>query len=124
MAYDLRSNWRLTADVDFYGESYPHPDSLASHHPPFQPPSSDYNLSKVNQKSKNVAVRIGADYEWINKSVVTPFIGFGLAYQLKTLNETEYEYKSPRNPTIPVRLRNDENKEDKPFSFSVSRCNG
>lgn len=120
LAYDLRSNWRLTADVDFYGESHPHPDSLGSHHPPIQPPSTDYNLSNVNQKSKNVAIRIGADYEWINKSVITPFIGFGLAYQLKTLNETEYEYKSPRNPTIPFTLRNDEhNKDNKPVSLSL-----
>ena len=119
LAYDLRSNWRLTADVDFYSESRPHPDSLASHHPPFQPPSTDYNLSNVNEKSKNITMRIGADYEWINKSVVTPFIGFGLAYQLKTLNETEYEYKSPQKPTIPVRLRNDEHKDDKPFSLSL-----
>ncbi len=119
LAYDLRSNWRLTADMDFYGESHPHPDSLASHHPPFQPPSTDYNLSKVNQKSKNIAIRIGADYEWINKSVVTPFVGFGLTYQLKTQNETEYEYMSPQKPTIPVKLRNDDRKDDKPLSLSL-----
>lgn len=119
LAYDLRSNWRLTADVDFYGESHPHPDSLSSHRPPISPPSTDYSLSKVNQKSKNVAIRIGADYEWINKSVVTPFIGFGLAYQLKTQNETEYEYKSPRNPTIPFSVRNNERKDDKPVSLSL-----
>ena len=119
LAYDLRSNWRLTADANFYGESHPHPDSLNSHNPPISPPSIDYNLSKVNQKSKNIAIRIGADYEWMNKSTVTPFIGFGLAYQLKTLDETEYEFKSPRNPTIPFSVRNNERKDDKPLSLSL-----
>ena len=119
LAYDLRSNWRLTADANFYGESHPHPDSLNSHNPPISPPSIDYNLSKVNQKSKNIAIRIGADYEWMNKSAVTPFIGFGLAYQLKTLDETEYEFKSPRNPTIPFSVRNNERKDDKPLSLSL-----
>ena len=117
LTYDLRSNWRLTADVDFWKESHPSPDT--SRHSSIMPPSSDYKLSNVNQKTKNVAIRLGADYEWINKSVVTPFIGFGLAYQLKTLNETEYEYKSPRNPTIPVTFRNNDHKNDKPLSLSL-----
>ena len=33
--------------------------------------------------------------------------------------ETEYEYKSPRNPTIPVTLRENDHKDDKPLSFSL-----
>lgn len=56
LTYDLRSNWRLTADVDFWKESHPSRDTI-SHRPPFMPPSPDYRLSHVDLKSKNIAVR-------------------------------------------------------------------
>ncbi len=117
LTYDLRSNWRLTADVNFWKESRPSPDTI-SHRPPFTPPSPDYRLSKVDLKSKNIAMRIGADYEWINKSAVTPFIGFGFAYQLKTEDKIEFQYRKPGKPNFPIAIRNDERDNDKPLSLS------
>ena len=118
LTYDLRSNWRLTADVDFWKESHPSPDTT-SHRPPFTPPSPDYRLSNVDLKSKTIAVRIGADYEWINKSAVTPFIGFGFAYQLKTEDKIEFQYRKPGKPNFPIAIRNDEHDDDKPLSLSL-----
>ena len=117
LTYDLRSNWRLSADVDFWNESHPSPDT--SRHSPVTPPSSDYKLSKVDLKSKTIALRIGADYEWINKSAVTPFIGFGLAYQLKTEDKIEFQYRKPGKPNFPIAIRNDEHDDNKPFSLSL-----
>ena len=118
LTYDLRSNWRLSADVDIWNESHPSPDST-SHRPPFTPPSPDYKLSNVDLKSKNVAVRLGADYEWVNKSAVTPFIGFGLSYQLKTEDKIEFQYKKPGKPNFPIAIRNDDHDDDKPLSLSM-----
>jgi hypothetical protein len=111
LTYQLRSNWRMAADVDFWNETRPHPDT--SHRSPFQPPSSDYNLSKVDLKSQKVQIRIGADYEFVNKSIVTPFVGMGLAYELTTRDDIEYQFKSPRNPTIPVAVHNNKKLDDK-----------
>lgn len=118
LTYDLRSNWRLSADVDIWNESHPSPDST-SHRPPFTPPSPDYRLSNVDLKSKNIALRLGADYEWINKSAVTPFIGFGISYQSKTEDKIEFQYKKPGNPNFPIAIRNDDHDDDKPLSLSL-----
>lgn len=111
LTYQLKSNWRLAADVDFWSETRPHPDS--SHRSPFQPPSPDYNLSRVDLKSKKVQIRVGADYEFVNKSIVTPFVGMGLAYVVTTQDDIEYQFKSPRNPTIPVAVHKDKMPDSK-----------
>lgn len=111
LTYQLRSNWRMAADVDFWNETRPHPDS--SHRSPFQPPTPDYNLSQVDLKSQKVQIRVGADYEFVNKSIVTPFVGLGLAYELTTRDDIEYQFKSPRNPTIPVAVHNNKMPDSK-----------
>lgn len=105
LSYQIRSNWRLAADVDFWSETRPHPDSM--HRPPFQPPTPDYNLSRVDTKQKKVQIRLGGDYDFVNKSIITPFVGMGLQYEITTKDDIEYQFKSPRNPTIPVSVHND-----------------
>ncbi len=118
LSYQLRSNWRIAADVDFWSECRPHPDS--THRPPFQPPTPDYNLSRVEMKQKKVQIRLGSDYEFVNKSIVTPFVGMGLVYQITTKDDIEYQFKSPRNPTIPVSVRNDKKPMVKPNPIYLS----
>lgn len=122
VTYEVNSNWRASADASFWNESYSmHIDSVRR--PPVGPPSPDYDLSQVNLKAKIVQLRAGADYLFLNKTTITPFVGLGLAYKIKTQNDFEYQFKSsnPNKPNIPIAIHNDDDKTtaDNPYYLSM-----
>ncbi len=121
--YDVNNNWRATADVNIWEESFKPNIDLDSFHrkSPFPKPSPDYELSKVSFNSKNAQIRIGADYLLPNKTVITPFLGFGLAYSWKSKKEIEFEYKNndKSKPPLPPYAIPNYDKDQSPYYFSL-----
>jgi hypothetical protein len=121
--YDVNKNWRASADINIWKESYePHIDlDSIRHNSPFPTPSPDYKLSKVSFNSKNAQIRIGADYLLPNKTLITPFLGFGLAYKWKTKKDIAFEYKNndPNKPPLPPFAIQDDIKDQSPYYFSL-----
>ncbi len=121
--YDLNRNWRATADINIWEECFKPRIDLDSFHrkSPFPKPSPDYELSKVSFNSKIAQIRVGADYLLPNKTAVTPFLGFGLAYSWKTKKEIEFEYKNndKSKPPLPPYAIPNYDKDQSPYYFSL-----
>lgn len=114
LSYNIRNNIRLSAEADFWRESHTQ-DSM--NRPPRERLPLDYQLVDVEQKTRSLQLRIGADYKFRQIIGLQPFIGIGLAYQKQTDDEFEYKFKKAGKIT-PVREPN-ESGFNKPISLSI-----
>ena len=110
LAYNVRRNLRLSAEVDFWSEQ--HAQDTGRFKPPVTP--TDFTFVSVEQLSRSWQIRIGTDYKFRQIIGLQPFIGVGLAYQTRSNDEFEYKLRKG-NDIISPRSAN-----DKPFKSPLS----
>ena len=114
LAYDLKNNWRVTADIETWKESFESKIDSNRHQPS---PFPNYAFEKANYDSRLVQVRLGADYQYFNKTIFTPYIGAGVTYKKCTEKTIEVQLRNPQKPGEPPIRFNDKD-FDKEFQSS------
>ena len=108
LTYNIKPQWRISADIDFWKTSSEERDT-SRHHSPVNPPSPDYNLTNVNLESRAIQGRLGVDYLFKEGRYVQPFVGIGIGYTKNLQDDIEFKYRN-MHTTLPIRVRNDDDK--------------
>jgi hypothetical protein len=117
LTYNLNRAIRLSADADFWGERHGKFDPNSP--PPNQPLNlPDHKLTDFNESSRSIQLRLGADYKLRQVFGLQSFIGIGAAYQMRSVDNLEYNYTT-NNGELPVISTPNNVKFDKPFSISL-----
>jgi hypothetical protein len=117
LTYNLNRAIRLSADADFWGERHGKfdPNALPQNQPINLP---DHKLTDFNQSSRSIQLRLGADYKLRQVFGLQSFIGLGAAYQMRSVDNLEYDYTT-NNGELPTISTPNDVKFDKPFSLSL-----